>query len=166
MGILDRLLGRNPTTDWRPQRGLQLLLDLDNETFCGVGLGERADRLEKLGPAEDARAARNGVYDYTSRGFCITTEAGRVVEFELTYAAGEPTFAGTVRRHGQPLLLSPETAEQDVIAALGAAPAKRDQRGNGEDRTVTLHYRGPRADWMIELGAEGRLESLWIGKRD
>lgn len=82
MGLLDNLLNRNPTADWRAQPGLALVLDLDEESFCGIRLGEKAERLEKLGPAEDAAKARIRRYRYTSKGFVATLrnwEQGRRV---------------------------------------------------------------------------------------
>lgn len=164
MGFLDDLLNRNPTRDWQPQRGLRLVLDLDQETFCGIGFGDPVSRLTKFGPAEDARVARAGSFRYPSRGFGIVTERGRVVEFELTFLP-EQRYAGEVTVGGRTPEFSNATTEADLITALGPA-TERETHGAPPDETLTLRYQRTRGTWDFELDEEGHLETLWGGKRD
>jgi hypothetical protein len=164
MGLLDNLLNRNPTRDWQPQRGLELVLDLDQETFCGIGFGDPVARLTKLGPAEDARAARVGVYRYPSRGFGIIAEQGRVVEFEVSFFA-EERYGGAVRISGRAANFGETTTEADVVAALGG-PTERKTYGEPSEQTVTLQYRRTRGIWEFELDEAGRLEAVLGSKRD
>jgi hypothetical protein len=162
--FFDNLFNRNPTRDWQPQRGLKLVLDLEQETLCGIGFGEVANRLAKLGPAEDARAARAGHYRYPSRGFSITTELGRVVEFELTYYP-DACYTGEVTLAGRALPLSQSTTQADLMAALGP-PAERLTDGEPPDQTVLLRYEKARGTWEFSVDETGRLEYVWGGKRD
>jgi hypothetical protein len=165
MGFLDDLFNRNPTKDWRAEQHLELLLDMDSETFCGIGIGDDARRLSKLGPAEDAAAARNGWYRYPAHGFDITTEQGRVVEFQLRFDPDE-TYGGHVRINGNELPLEGDITEAVILKAAGT-PTERivDDDPDG-DQEITLRYTRTRADWQFELNEEGKLSSIWGGKRD
>ena len=113
MGLLDNILNRNPTRDWRGQHGLALVLDLDQESFCGVRLGEPAERLEKFGPATDAESARIGMYNYPDRGFQVNAEQGKFVEVEMAFGDGEGAraYAGSVVRHGRSVVLTAQSVD-------------------------------------------------------
>jgi hypothetical protein len=167
MGFLDNLLGRNPTRHWRAAANLDLTLDLDEESFCGVRLGERADRLQRLGPAADAGAARIGEYRYPDRGFTCREEQGRFVEVELAYLieAPEPNFPGAIRRRGRAATFTDETTEQQLIEHMGRPDERRDQEPEPDlppQGTLTWHL--SRTDCVAEL-LDGRLGSLWLGTK-
>ena len=166
MSFLDDILGRNPTRDWQPQRGLEITCDLDNETFCGVAFGERVERLSKLGPTEVAGTARKGIYEYPSRGFTCVAEDGKFVEVELSFVDDPPlaAFAGIVRHRGRPVPLSRATTEADVRAELGE-PGERKEQDVGGGPLVQLTYRLHRSDWIFAF-EDGGLESLWGGRKD
>ncbi len=164
MGFLDNLLNRNPTADWRPAAGFDLVLDLDDESFCGIRLGERADRLRKFGPADDAAAARNGSYRYLAKGFDCLDEQGRFAEVEIGFGGSDARpFAGVVRRNGTAATFGPDTGEADLAAHLGK-PDERAGSTDDEDGSTwaTLTWRLQRTDCVAEY-ADGRLESLWLG---
>jgi hypothetical protein len=160
MGFLDALLNRNPTADWTPQRDLVLLLDVDQESLCGITIGDAISRVSKLGPAEDARSARHGRYRYPSLGFEITAEQGRVVEVELVFDPVE-CYGGHVTINGNELPLEGDITEQAIVAAAGP-PEERKVDAGGD---VTLQYRRRRADWRFELSG-GTLDRIWGGLRD
>lgn len=164
MGFLDNLLNKNPTKDWQPQKDLVLMLDIDQESFCGITIGDPSKRLTKLGPAEDARAARNGWYRYPSSAFDITTEQDRVVEFQLRFEPDE-MYGGHVRINGNELPLEGDITEAIILKAAGP-PDERIVDDDPDGQEITLRYRRPRADWQFELNAEGKLCSIWGGKRD
>lgn len=167
MSFLDNLLNRNPTREWRAQPGLDVVLDLDDESFCGIRLGERADRLRKLGPAEDAARARAGSYRYTSRGFYCQEELGRFVEVVLWYAASleGQAFGGPVRRNGATAVFAPGTTEAELAAHLGK-PDEREssaaEEGVSSGSTLTWHLN--RTDCVAEFVGE-HLDELWLGTR-
>jgi hypothetical protein len=166
VSFLDNLLDRNPTREWRAQPGLELVLDLDDESFCGIRLGERADRLQKLGRAEDAGAARRHEYRYWSRGFLCREEQGRFVEAEVTYTVGvgQP-FAGPVRRNGATAVFTPDTTEPELVAHLGK-PDEREaseaEEGISSGATLTWHLN--RTDCVAEFISD-RLDQVWLGTR-
>lgn len=166
MSFLDNLLNRNPTREWRAQPGLELVLDLDDESFSGIRLGERADRLQKLGPAEDATAARRGAYRYWSRGFECREEQGRFVEVDAIYTegVGRP-FAGPVRRNGAAATLTPQTTERELVAHLGQ-PDEREsseaEEGISSGATLTWHLN--RTDCAAEFINE-QLDQIWLGTK-
>jgi len=166
MGLLDNLLNRNPTADWRAQPGLALVLDLDEESFCGIRLGEKADRLQKLGPAEDARKARvQKTYNYATRGFSCDEEEGRFVEVTLWYRAAldGQAFTGPVRRNGAAVVFTTETTEAELVAHLGPA-GEREPWKDPESGGATLTWHLNRTDLVVEL-LGGRLDEIWLGTR-
>lgn len=167
MSFLDNLFDRNPTREWRAQPGLELVLDLDDESFCGIRLGERADRLEKLGPAEDAAAARRGDYRYRSRGFVCREEQGRFVELEANSGVGEgQPFAGLVRRNGASATLTPQMTESDLVAHLGKPDERKaSEAEEGVSSRATLTWHLNRTDCMAEFIDE-QLDQLWLGTRN
>ena len=140
MSLLDSLLNRNPTQDWRGQSGLTLVLDLDEESFCGIRLGEKAERLQKLGPAEDAAKARIGTYRYTSHGYYCEEEQGRFAEVVLWYGAAleGQSFSGAVRRNGVAVVFGPGRRKPRSWRTWGlpksASPRKRRRGSPAEPR--------------------------------
>lgn len=163
MGLLDNLLNRNPTAAWQPQRGLQLAVDVDTETFSGVTIGDSLRSLEKFGPAEDPKGARLGIYRWPSRGFEVMVEQDRVAEMTFHFYDHE-RFAGTVKLGGQPLP-SGQVREQNIAALMGP-PTERDEREGDGYTLLNLRYRKPKGDWMFEFDGDGVLESIWAGKPD
>jgi hypothetical protein len=167
MGLLDNLLNRNPTRDWRGQHGLALVLDLDQESFCGIRLGEPAERLEKFGPSADAQSARIGVFNYPDRGFEVSAEQGKFVEIEMAFGEGEGAhpYAGSVVRNGRSVTLTANTAEADLVALLGPA-ANRTEEAGDEDfpASVVLLWNLVRTDVEATL-ENGALAVFWVGTK-
>jgi hypothetical protein len=167
MSLLDNLLNRNPTKDWLAQPGLALLLDLDEESFCGIRLGEKADRLQKLGPAEDAAKARLFSYRYTTRGFYCEEEQGRFVEVVLWFAASleGQAFVGPVRRNGATLVFNPATTEAELVAHLGKPDERESTDAEAEmsgGASLTWHLN--RTDCVAEF-IDDHLDELWLGTK-
>lgn len=162
MSFFDKLLNKNPTADWQADKNLVLMLDVEQESLCGITIGDAVNRLTKLGPAEDAATARNGWYRYPSYGFSITCERERVVEVELSFGE-DSCFGGHVAIRGAELPLEGDITEEIIVAAAGAPDERIVQ--DGDESSVTLRYKRTKADWQFEL-EDGKLESIWGGKRD
>jgi hypothetical protein len=167
MGLLDNLLNRNPTADWRAQPGLALVLDLDEESFCGIRLGEKAERLQKLGPAEDAAKARIFSYRYTSRGFYCEEEQGRFVEVVLWYGAAleGQAYAGPIRRNATPVVFTTATTEAELVALLGQPDERESTDETGTmsgGASLTWHLN--RTDCMAEFISD-HLDEIWLGTK-
>ena len=167
MGLLDNLLNRNPTRDWQPQRGLELVVDLDRESFCGVRLGEKVERLHKFGPTADAASARIGMFNYPTRGFQVSEEQGKFVEVETTFGEGDGAraFAGKVVRRGRSKVFTGENGEADLVQLLGP-PSERKERLAEEDSPagVTMLWRLVNTDFTADF-EDGRLSVLWLGTK-
>lgn len=166
MSFLDDLLDRNPTKDWRAQPNLALVLDLDEESFCGIRLGDKAARLQVFGPAEDAKNARVGIYRYWARGFALSKEQGRFVDVTCLYQLPDDrSFTGPVRRNGRSATFGNASAEADVIALVGA-PDERASDEPTEDMSggAQLTWHLNRTDLVAEF-VGGKLDELWLSTK-
>lgn len=167
MAFLDKLLGRNPTRNWQPQAGLELVLDLDQETFAGIPLGEKAERIAILGPAPDATSARIGIYNYPDRGFQCSVEQGVFVEVEMAFADGEGAhaFAGAVRRRGRSVVLTGQSTESDLVSLMGKPDKRTDEPADDDIPAHVMllwNLRGTDASADFE---DGTLSLLWLGTK-
>lgn len=165
VSLLDRLLNRNPTRDWRPEPGLVLLLNLDEESFCGVRLGEPAARLRKLGPTPNAGSARIGMYEYAERGFLVTAEQDRFVEVNVSFAGNLGAFTGTIRRHGRDGTLDGSAGEENVVALLGPADERKETAAEEYlPATIMLSWHLHRTDCQANF-EDRRLTDIWLGSK-
>jgi hypothetical protein len=168
MGILDNLLNRNPTRDWKLQEGLDLVLDLDEETFAGVPVGEKAERLQVFGPSPDAESARAGMFNYPAGGFQVSAELGVFVEVEMAFAGGEGAraFGGKVKRHGRSVVLTGQSSEADLVALLGAPYERKDEPADDDiPAHATLSWHGASTDVVADFET-GTLSLLWVGTKN
>lgn len=166
MSLLDDLFNKNPTKDWRAQANLALALDLDEESFCGIRLGEKAARLQVFGPAEDAKKARIGMFRYWARGFSLTEEQGRFVDVSCHYQLpGDGYFTGPVRRNGSAATFTNASTEAEVTAHVGA-PDERESDEATEDMSggAQLTYHLNRTDLVIEF-VGGKLDEIWLSTK-
>ncbi len=101
MGLLGSLFGkRDLTSAWKADAGLALVFDFRQNALCGIKIGDPVEGLSKLGPAEDARAARReGRYCYYTKGLEIGVDGGGVTSYLLIWSSPvDPRyqpFAGT-----------------------------------------------------------------------
>ena len=114
---------KSPTRDWVRSPGLRLTFDLDRTTLNGVSLGGDFQRLSFLGPDEDRKSSRAGVFCYYSLGLCVDAEIesspSAVTCFQLVFHDPDEdryeTFAGSVLFRGRAARL----AETDVDGFVG-----------------------------------------------
>ncbi len=123
MGILDIFRSRNSTDAWQPDPRLGLTFDLDKYTLGSVALGEPVDRLCGLGPAEDKRDAKSGIYRYYSRGLSITTEHDCIHVFRLVWHDPDrpeyQPYVGICTLHTAPVPLNGDMSAASFVQLLG-----------------------------------------------
>ena len=137
MGLFDRLLGKDPTGDWPAGFAAPLEYDFDRHALCGVRIGSAVEAFRAFGRAEDPAKARKGMLWYYSKGFYVSVENGRAVDFVLfwtddwTDAANRPQpFRGKCRMAGREVRLDASTTEAELVGWLGE-PDARDTDGDG-----------------------------------
>ena len=132
MGFFDFLLGTDISRDWVADEQLEPEFSFDDFTLCGVQLGDRAEKLSGLGPADDRRAARKRLLRYYSQGLQIATEAELLVAFELLWIWPNDldtpfeSFAGRCTQNGKVWPLHRETNFLDFTARLGEPDRRED----------------------------------------
>jgi hypothetical protein len=145
MGLLDWLLGKDPTGDWPATFSAPLEYDFDKHALCGVRIGSPVSDLRKLGRTEDAARARKGSLRYYTKGFQIDLENGHAMDFSIFWTtdwsdpANEPQpFRGKARLAGSEIRLDAHTTEPDLLSWFGQ-PASRDE----DEESVTLRFTRP-----------------------
>ena len=173
MSIFARLFGGgDPTQKWVANWGLGLDFDFETHALCGVRLGEPLERLSRLGPAEDSRAARDGSFLYYSKGLEVGVEGGRINRYALFWrdfhGEGYQPFAGTCRDKGRPLMLSPNTTEREIKALFGEPywrhtdePDEEEPAENDPSET-SLFYEFGDTERIVTLTPDGRLMEIEI----
>ncbi len=163
MGLLDRLFARpDSTADWKPEPGLRLEVDLGRHALCGVRVGDPVEWLSRLGPAEDALAARrDGRYSYYTRGLEVGARGGRVTSYLLVWGGyADPKyqpFAGACTSRGKSLPLSADTREPEIARYFGE-PYWRDE----DEDEILLFYEFGEVEWQVELTLQGSLKAVSI----
>ena len=166
MGFLAKFFGRgDPTRKWVALAGLNLHFDFSQHALCGVQVGEDLDLLQRLGPAEDGRAARLGSYRYYSKGFEVCSDGNVVESYVLVWrddlAEGYKPFVGDCKLGGTDISLSAETTEEDIVEIFGS-PYWRSQDAD----EVLLFYEGGyehgEMEWQVELTPQGKLKRMTI----
>jgi hypothetical protein len=167
VGLLDWLSGKSdPTKGWVRDPALKLTLDFRLGALCAVTLGEPAERLAILGPAEDRRAALEGDLHYFTLGLGVGVSGGGIESVTLWWRdyldRGYRAYAGTVVSDGKNLGLGPATTEAELLSVLGQ-PYWRDR----DDSETILFYEvkdawGRLTERQVELDEEGRLKALLV----
>jgi hypothetical protein len=149
------------TRDWKRSPGLMVAYDFDRHALCGVRLGASLDDLQKLGPSENRRVAKNGYLNYAGRGFEVGIEEERFGWIGLVFEPlfywgnhqpdGNP-FTGPCVIDGRPRQFSCATTESEIVEAFGP-PASRD----AEPDDIVLGYSRGGYDYEIELTGQGKL---------
>ncbi|HZL91501.1 MAG TPA: hypothetical protein VFB96_24240, partial [Pirellulaceae bacterium] len=101
MGFVQSLFGQpNPTRRWQFDPSVPLVLDLDQHTLSGVGIGEPLERLSFLG-----KGIARGSIDFPALGLAVSEMDGRIHELIVYFGhRAEPdggNFAGVVRHRCQ-----------------------------------------------------------------
>jgi len=147
---------------WKREPGLVLTFDFGRNALCGVRIGDPVDWLSKLGPAEDARAARrDGRYCYYSKGLEVGAREGRVTSYLLVWGGSEDPryrpFAGACGYRGKSLPLSGDTREPEIVGYFGH-PYWRDE----DEEEILLFYEFEDLEWQVELTPQGSLKAVSI----
>lgn len=159
--LLDLFRSSYPTSNWIAAPGLPLTFDFSRHTLCSVRLEDPAQWLEKLGPAEDKRAARQREFRYYSKGLSIDVERGIVTAYRLVwsdpFSEGYQPFQGLCTYREQPLLLSALTSEDEFLSLLG------EEYWRDEDKDeVILFYEFGKIEWQVEFSRSGTLRALLV----
>lgn len=160
MSLLDRLRGRkSPTGEWREDRSVRLVIDLDRFELCGVGLGEPIERLSFLGPSESLD------FDYHRKGLRVDVTDGRLDGLTIALEPGAflgtgsdeavRAFAGGIRIAAVERSGSQRWRERDFTEAWGQ-PYWRDE----DEDEVLLFFEFPGREVQVELSPEGRARVL------
>lgn len=161
MGFVERIPGgKDPDSDWARDVDLDLVVDLDNHTFCGIRLGDQPEAVAKLG-SPDAFNEQTGAYQYPSDGFDVEITNGVIDCFFLTWGAPDrgayKPFEGGFIHKGEPVELGAATREADFTARFGD-PYWRDE----DDDEILLFYEFGNVEWQVEFDKEGALKTLLI----
>jgi hypothetical protein len=139
MGLFDYFSRTDITRGWVADDDLRLEFNFDDCSLNDVELGDRIDRLNALGPAEDPAAARRGWLRYFSLGLEIESSNEQIDAFVLVWNAyGDPRvvpFAGQCIQYGRALPLHEETTFVDFLRHFGE-PDERD-----EEHGIAFVYR-------------------------
>jgi hypothetical protein len=166
MGWLDSIFSKpDPTSEWVADAGMTADLDLDRHAVCGVALWDAAERLSVLGPPDNPRPTKFERYRYRPLGVTFDSSEGCIDAFTLVFDADAPAieteaFRGTVRYKGEPITMTSQTREADLVAHFGE-PYWRDV---DDDETV-LYYEWAGVEWQFELPLGDRLAVLIVSTR-
>jgi len=161
MGILDHFFPpADPAREWTALPGLRLECTLDDSSFCGLRLGEQIESLSRLGPPENPRPTREGMYDYPSRGFEVDATDGRIDCFLFRWDAMDPArhFAGSFLWKGAALKLDASTGEREIRSAFGEPYWMDDEMG---ERLFFYEFERGALEWQLEL-TRGRLTAMTL----
>jgi len=157
MGFVQSLFGQpNPTRRWQFDPSVPLVLDLDQHTLSGVGIGERVERLSSLGKG----ISRDAIIAFPALGLAVSEADGLIHELIVYFGhSAEPdggNFTGTSRYRGLPLDLSFFVTEPWLRDRLGE-PFWRDE----DENEVILFYEHGQREWQVEFAADGSLK-CWV----
>jgi hypothetical protein len=156
MSLLDRLRRRrSPTAEWREDRGVRLIADLDRFELGGVKFGDPYTRLSFLGPSESPfmdyhrKGLRIDVADDRLDGFTLALEAGAF----LGASSKRPVrpFVGRLKIRGRELRVEELRTEEDLTALWGT-PFWRDE----DDDEILLFFEFSHGEIQVELSRDGR----------
>jgi len=146
--------------------------NFDQNALCGVPLGSPVADLSGLGPADDKRSARQGLFKYRALGLELGAEDGRLSKVTLiwvdTLKEGYQSFAGACRRRAHALGFSAASTEAAVTRALGQ-PTSREEKRDDETNAleeVGLCYSHSGVVWEVCLGERGTLLEITVRKQD
>lgn len=151
----------DPSAGWVLQPDVPLVFELDTFTFSGVKLGEPADRLSFLGPAEDRALAQEGRLFYYSIGLEVLVEEGQIALYRLIWrdeaAEGFNPFPGRCVKHEPPVDVTSDTSELGIRRAFGV-PYLKDSDNQG----VVVFYEGGEYGWDVEFNLRGSIKQMSV----
>jgi hypothetical protein len=159
--MLDFLFGgRDVSRNWSRSPNISLRFELNAAELNGLRLGGPLRDASFLGPAEDRRTARSGVFCYHSLGLCVASDDGSTTSWlELVFRDEAGTFEpfrGKVTYRGAEIDLAGMTVA-DFLARFGSCYWE----DRDEDETI-LFYEFPQREWQVEFDEQGRLARLVV----
>lgn len=155
---------RHPSHEWREDRKVQLIVDLDRFELSGVGLGEDIARLSFLGRSESR------FFDYPSKGLQLDVDDGSLAGFSLalrrdvylgTQVGGRvQRFAGRIRMKGRDWEPHELRGERDFVEVWGA-PYWRDE----DEDEILLFFEFPNREITVELSLQGVPQVLIVSRQ-
>ena len=159
MGLFGLLLRWwNPTAAWQPTPSTAHVVNLGKHQFCGVGLGDRFERLSFLG-----REERSGShFAFPQHGIEVSHDSdGNVAELAFYFGhPAEPTpgaFHGQFLLDGQAMPLNYATSEAEIVELFGPPY----WRGEDADEAI-LFYEFRECEWQVEFALSGGLKCFSI----
>jgi hypothetical protein len=159
MWLIDLLLNRkNITFDWIADPKLNLVVDLDESSFCGVPVGRPLKELAGLGPADDRRG-NSGILTWDRRGFYLVRDSGdrdRMKGFVI-----DVPNASSIRwrLRGREVTISPASTRAHVRQVIGAPFHEFHDEQYGEH---VWFYETPHGEWQFTWNAQETLQSVEI----
>ena len=138
-----------------------LEFDFGKPSLCGIRLGDAAPLLWRLGPPEDSRKLKQGIYCFYTRGFEVRVKHGLVVSFGLFWnrklRPPYKPFAGHSRLGEKALTIKSHLPEHQLLKCFGD-PYWRSQ----SDEQVLLFYEFKKVEWLVEINRGEGLSAILI----
>ena len=151
----------DPSSSWVLDPSRALDFDLESRTLAGVGLGDPADRLAFLGPAEDPLAAAEGRLYYYTSGMEVQVENDRVILFRFVWrdelGEGFNPFPGRIFHAPTGMEIGRDSSELALRRACGV-PFLRTRDAEG----VCVFYETEDAGWDAEFTLRGDMKQLTL----
>ena len=147
----------NPTTEWKEDPSVPVVLDLDRHRLSGSGIRDPLAGLSFLGPA----TASGSILSFPRKGIMVGFANGRITSFAAYVSASAEEeverFCGGFHYQGRRLDLSQETTEEEILRLFGP-PYWRDQ----DAEEVIIFYEFGEHEWQIEINLSGHLRVFMI----
>ncbi len=154
-------LNPDPSANWVLQPDLPLHFDLETFSLCGVRLGDPADSLSFLGPAEDRALAREGRLFYYSIGLEVLVEEGKVALYRIIWrdeaAEGFNPYPGRCVKHEPPVEVETDTSELGIRRAFGGPFFKET-----DNQGVVVFYEAGEYGWDVEFNLKGSIKQFTV----
>ncbi|HYF61541.1 MAG TPA: hypothetical protein VD886_01930 [Herpetosiphonaceae bacterium] len=168
MKLFERIFGGkkpeqdNPSAGWAADLSAPLELDLAAQRFCGVGLGESARGLERIGPSSGWNVSSDEIcLTYAGLGFTLFIDpAGNLEGIDVNLLAEDDmaAFAGHWTLEGQRVAINNASTPAEVATLMGRTDESR------MADTPYLVYR--RGTGLIEFDwGGGSLENILINRQ-
>lgn len=166
MGFLGDLFAGDPASKWVREPQLNLEIDLEQLSLCGVRLGSRPAALSKLGRPTNPKPTRAGCYSWAGLGIDAFASNdvlhGYSIDLNLKeFNPGVTPYAGAVLLGGKPLPLGIASRREDVVRLLGE-PWHEFSDEEDPELSRTLFYVTRTREWNFGFLASGTLGLLEI----
>jgi hypothetical protein len=168
MGLLD-FFRKDISDDWPVTQPGRLTLDMKAPAVNGVVPGDDANDLRIFGRPANRRAFSRGFFVFAEWGFCVHSEAGRVIDFRLVLLPESDDAAG-VRKpcdleihfpDGSRFPVRSTTPAGELVSRLGE-PVEKDADEHGTDYVYAVD------DSRVEFdyNPAGELTDLYLWAED